>query len=107
MADNKPTGATAPVKGAPAVETADAAKARRERVLAQAEEHKVASAPTRDRYKLADGEEWHAMPTGGECAITLDDQGVERIVELTERGRVRRGGVSVLAVITLIDAGRL
>jgi hypothetical protein len=86
--------------------TDDVALSRRERALKQAEQVETPAHDGRTRHNLAPGEDWHAMPAGGEVAVCIDEQGREYIAELSASGRNRRR-VSVLGVTVLLDAGRL
>lgn len=84
-----------------------AAEKRRARAAASLVAHEAKPVvDSRSRYTLAEGEQWHELPTGGFVGITVADSGIESVVEVSGQNRVKRG-VSVGAITVLMDAERI
>lgn len=99
----------APAPEQPSEPTGEPTAAERRRARAQASMIAHEAKPvvdSRSRYTLAEGEQWHELPTGGFVGITVADSGIESVVEVSSQNRVKRG-VSVGALTVLMDAERI
>lgn len=99
----------ADVPAQPETPTGEPTAAEKRRARAQASMIAHEAKPvvdSRSRYTLAEGEQWHELPTGGFVGITVADSGIESVVEVSSQNRVKRG-VSVGAITVLMDAERI